>query len=250
MEESWRREYLTYLWSREFYLRKLMDQNLLTFTEFNRIDQLMRQHYHADEAEELRQKEKLEKEELALSPAAEPESASEHISENIPINAPLTDLTHPLGTNPSANTNEELLRKEKRESESVVSSIAKPEHTSVHMSLTDMARPYETNPSYVIQRWLRSYNTIEFLRLWEEKNNPNFNIQGYNLLKEKMESGSFTLTAKQWTEYTSAIGIQSKQEKNGGTFAHPDIAMDFQMWLEPELRLTVVQRVRGNGEQV
>jgi len=113
MDESWRMEYHTYLWSREFYLRKLMDQDLLTFVQFNRIDKLMRQHYHADEAEERLRKEKLEKE-LALSPAAEPEPAPEHISEDI------------------------------------------PEHIT-NVSLTDLARPHETNPSYVIQRWLRSH---------------------------------------------------------------------------------------------
>lgn len=108
-----------------------------------------------------------------------------------------------------------------------------------------MARPHETNPSYVIQRWLRSYNTIEFLRLWEEKNNLDFNIQGYKLLKEKIDAGSFTLTAKQWVDHTGAIGIQAKQGKGGGTFAHPDIAMDFRMWLDPEVRLELVQWVNS-----
>ena len=56
-------------------------------------------------------------------------------------------------------------------------------------------------------------------------------------MKEKMELGSFTLTAKQWAECTGAVGIQAKQGKNGGTFAHPDIAVDFRVWLEPELHL-------------
>jgi len=43
---------------------------------------------------------------------------------------------------------------------------------------------------------------------------------------------------------TNAIGLVSKQGKGGGTFAHPDVAMDFHMWLKPELRLALVQWVR------
>ena len=118
------------------------------------------------------------------------------------------------------------------------------------MSLTDIARSFGTTPSYVIQSWLRSHNAIEFLKLWEENNNPDFDIQGYNLLKEKIESSSFTLTAKQWVECTGAIGIQAKQGKGGGTFVHPDIAMDFHMWLSPELRLELIRLLRENGKEL
>ena len=41
--------------------------------------------------------------------------------------------------------------------------------------LTDMAKfrdPERTN--YIIQNWMRTRNTIEFLGLWEQLNNPNF----------------------------------------------------------------------------
>jgi hypothetical protein len=35
---------------------------------------------------------------------------------------------------------------------------------------------------------------------------------------------SFTLTAKRWIEATNAIGIVSKSDRYGGTYAHKDIA--------------------------
>src|SRR5579859_2333963 len=44
------------------------------------------------------------------------------------------------------------------------------------ISLTDMARykdPVRTD--YIIQNWLRNRNTIEFLGIWEQLNNPAFN---------------------------------------------------------------------------
>ena len=48
------------------------------------------------------------------------------------------------------------------------------------LSLTDIARRFDSeNPSYLIQSWLRSRNTIEFLGEWERNNNPNFNESSF-----------------------------------------------------------------------
>lgn len=111
------------------------------------------------------------------------------------------------------------------------------------VSLTDLARTENNeNLSYVIQSWLRSRNKIEFLRLWEKENNPDFNEDGYNHLVEQINLSSFTLTAKKWITQTNAIGLISKQGNNGGTLAHLDIALDFQIWLSPEKRYEVVKR--------
>ena len=43
-----------------------------------------------------------------------------------------------------------------------------------YISLTDMVRNIE-NGSALIEKWLRNKNTIEFLGIWEEMYNPNFN---------------------------------------------------------------------------
>ena len=45
-----------------------------------------------------------------------------------------------------------------------------------YISLTDIAR-YKDNErtDYIIQNWLRNRNTIEFLGIWEQLNNPDFN---------------------------------------------------------------------------
>ena len=39
---------------------------------------------------------------------------------------------------------------------------------------------------------------------------------------------------------TGAIGIKSSAGKNGGTFAHHDIALQFATWLAPELQLYIL----------
>ena len=110
------------------------------------------------------------------------------------------------------------------------------------VSLTDIAREENSeSPGYVIQSWPCSRNTLEFLKMWENKNNPKFNEHKCIALLEAMKAPSFTVTAKLWIAKTKAIGLVSKQGKGGGSFAHPDIAMDFQMWLKPELRLALVK---------
>ena len=43
------------------------------------------------------------------------------------------------------------------------------------VSLTELARQYsEESPGYVIQSWMRSRNTLEFLRQWENDMNAEF----------------------------------------------------------------------------
>ena len=42
-----------------------------------------------------------------------------------------------------------------------------------------------------------------------------------------MGTNAFTLSPQRWIENTNAIGIVSKSGIGGGTFVHPDIAMEF-----------------------
>ncbi len=111
-----------------------------------------------------------------------------------------------------------------------------------YISLTEIARAHsEDAPGYVIQRWLRSENTLAFLNLREEENNPNYRDSGYIELLEKKKTASFTLTPKLWIEQTKAIGIVSKQGKSGGTFAHPMIACEFASWIAPEFKMLLLK---------
>lgn len=111
-----------------------------------------------------------------------------------------------------------------------------------YLSLTEIARAHsEDAPGYVIQRWLRSENTLAFLNLWEKENNPDYKDSGYIELLEKKKTTSFALTPKLWIEQTKAIGIISKQGKSGGTFAHPMIACEFASWIAPEFKMLLLK---------
>ena len=104
-----------------------------------------------------------------------------------------------------------------------------------YISLTEVARAHsEDAPGYVIQSWLRSGNTLAFLNLWEQET-------GYAELLKRKKTASFTLTPKLWIDQTKAIGIVSKQGKNGGTFAHPMIACEFASWIAPEFKMQLLK---------
>ena len=111
-----------------------------------------------------------------------------------------------------------------------------------YISLTEVARAHsEDAPGYVIQSWLRSGNTLAFLNLWEQENNPNYSETGYAELLKRKKTASFTLTPKLWIDQTKAIGIVSKQGKNGVTFAHPMIACEFASWIAPEFKMQLLK---------
>ena len=81
---------------------------------------------------------------------------------------------------------------------------SKPQHKKQddsYISLTELARNHSKNtPGYVIQSWLRSENTLAFLNLWEQENNPDYREAGYIELLEKKKTGrgdGFAITSSE-----------------------------------------------------
>lgn len=117
------------------------------------------------------------------------------------------------------------------------------------ISLTQLAKEYsEESPGYVIQSWMRSRNTLEFLRQWEIAENPDFDDTAYEELIRQARSSSLTITPSLWVKRTQAIGMTVKQGKGGGVTAHSEIALDFHLWLDSAMRVTMV-RLAGQTQQ-
>jgi len=111
-----------------------------------------------------------------------------------------------------------------------------------YISLTGIARYRDAERSdYILQNWLRNRSTIEFVGLWEQFNNPNFNSIEFDGIKSQSGANSFSLTPKRWIEATNAIGIISKTGKYGGTFAHRDIAFEFATWISAEFKFYFIR---------
>lgn len=110
-----------------------------------------------------------------------------------------------------------------------------------YISLTDMAKFRDSErTNYIIQNWMRTRNTIEFLGLWEQLKNPFFKSIEFDAFRNESGSNSFTLTPKKWIEATNAIGIISKSGRHGGTYAHKDIAFEFASWISPTFKLYLI----------
>ena len=110
------------------------------------------------------------------------------------------------------------------------------------VSLTELARQYSNDsPGYVIQSWMRSCNTLEFLRKWENNMNEGFDGRVCEELIHQAHTTSLTVTPSLWIRRTHAIGIRVKQGKGGGVSAYPEIAADFHLWLDPAERLELIR---------
>ncbi len=119
--------------------------------------------------------------------------------------------------------------------------ITRPDETD-YISLTDIARHANpSEPKDVVKNWMRSRSTIEFLGLWEKLHNPDFKGVEFDSFRSQAGLNSFTLSPQLWIRKTNAIGIMSKVGKNGGTFAHSDIAFEFASWVSPEFKLYIIQ---------
>jgi len=108
------------------------------------------------------------------------------------------------------------------------------------ISLTDMVRNFDGGPA-LIEQWLKNKDTVLFLGIWEQLNNPDFNSLEFEGIKNEAGRNSFYLSAKKWMEATGARGLIAKAGRYGGTFAHRDIAFEFGSWLSPEFKLYLIK---------
>jgi len=110
-----------------------------------------------------------------------------------------------------------------------------------YISITDIAKyRNSTEPFSVINNWMRSRSTIEFLGLWEKLYNPDFKPIEFERFRSEAGSNYFVLSPQRWIEGTNATGIISKSGRYGGTFAHNDIAFEFASWISSEFKLYLI----------
>ena len=111
-----------------------------------------------------------------------------------------------------------------------------------YISLTGIAKYRNpSEPFSIINNWMRTRTTIEFLGLWERLSNPNFKPIEFERFRMEAGSNYFVLSPLRWVEGTNAIGILVKSGRYGGTFAHSDIAFEFASWISPEFKLYLVK---------
>ena len=115
-----------------------------------------------------------------------------------------------------------------------------------YISLTDLARyKNNNNPGDVIIKWMSNKSSFDFYFLWEELFNEDFKLAESREFKNDSANQSFTMSPSRWINMTNAKGFISKRGKyNGGTFAHPDIALEFASWIDPAFKLYLIQEFK------
>ena len=108
-----------------------------------------------------------------------------------------------------------------------------------YISITDMIKSKDGD--FFISDWLRNRNTLEYLWIWEEINNSDFNYGEFAIIKNKSWLNSFKTSIKEWTEKTGAIWLIAKTWRYGWTYAHKDIAFEFWMWISPKFKIYLIK---------
>jgi hypothetical protein len=107
-----------------------------------------------------------------------------------------------------------------------------------YICLTDMIKAKDGD--FFVTDWLRNRNTLEYIGIWEQINNPDFNYGEFATIRNKSGLNSFKISVKEFAEKTNAISLQSKAGRYGGTYAHKDIALEFAMWISPEFKIYLI----------
>jgi len=108
-----------------------------------------------------------------------------------------------------------------------------------YISLTDMIKAKDGD--FFISDWLRNRNTVEFLGVWEQIHNPDFNYGEYAIIRSQAGLNNYKISVKEWVSKTNAIGLKATAGRYGGTYAYKDIAFEFGMWISPQFKIYLIK---------
>ena len=120
-----------------------------------------------------------------------------------------------------------------------------------YICLTDMIKAKDGD--FFVTDWLSNRNTLEYLGIWENLYNPNFNYGEFATIRNQSGLNSFKISVKEFVSRTNAISLEAKAGRYGGTYAHKDIAFEFAMWISPEFKIYVVkefQRLKEDEQRL
>ena len=85
-----------------------------------------------------------------------------------------------------------------------------------YICLTDMIKAKDGD--FFVTDWLRNRNTLEYLGIWENLYNPNFNYGEFATIRNQSGLNSFKISVKEFVSRTNAISLEAKAGRYGGNF--------------------------------
>jgi hypothetical protein len=116
-----------------------------------------------------------------------------------------------------------------------------------YICITDMLKAKDGD--FFVSDWLRNRNTLEYIGIWEQIHNSDFNYGEFALIKSQAGLNSFKTSIKELIERTNVICLQAKAGRYGGTYAHKDIAFEFALWISPEFKIYIVKEFQRLKEE-
>ena len=113
-----------------------------------------------------------------------------------------------------------------------------------YISLTDIAKLKNSiNPADVIIKWMSNKDSFDFYNLWEELFNDDFNLAKSRETKiNEVGYNRFIMSPSRWKRDFNSRGIIPDGGKYSiGTFAHPDIALEFASWIDTSFKLYLIK---------
>ena len=87
-----------------------------------------------------------------------------------------------------------------------------------------------------VMDWLRTKKTMDMLFAWESLHNENFNCGEFAAIRDAIGRPApryFKVGVTSWIKRTNAIGLVAWRGRDGGTYGHKDIALEFAGWVNP-----------------
>ncbi|MCL2683483.1 MAG: KilA-N domain-containing protein [Bacteroidales bacterium] len=116
-----------------------------------------------------------------------------------------------------------------------------------YICISDMIKAKDNN--FFIANWLRNRNTLEYIGIWEQVHNPNFNYVEFDIIKSQAGLNRFRVSIKDLIQETNLTCLHATTGRYGGTYAHKDIAFEFAMWISPEFKIYIVKEFQYLKEQ-
>lgn len=108
-----------------------------------------------------------------------------------------------------------------------------------YICLTDLAKAKNPNdPRFIVYSWLRNKETLNYIGIWEDLYNSNFNRVEFDTVTKDAGLHSFMISPNVLIEKANVSCLTvSAGRYNGGIFAHKDVAIEFAGWISAEFKL-------------
>lgn len=119
-----------------------------------------------------------------------------------------------------------------------------------YICLTDIAKAKNNEfPADVVKNWIKNRSTLEYIRMWEIFYNKNVKLVEIDQFISNSGSNHFVLSPQKIVDKANVKCLISKSGKNGGTYAHKDIAFKFASWVSVEFEFYLIKEFQRLKEK-